>query len=134
MYSVLLAAKKLDALHLSCQLGEIDIFAKFAWFIVMQDMRRIEWEKRTVRHMIELWCRAKHGGNTLCEECQTLLDYSLARLEHCRFGEEKTKCHKCAVHCYRPEMRARIREVMRYSGPRMILCHPLEALRYLISR
>ena len=102
--------------------------------IVMQDMRRIEWEKRTVRHMIELWCRAKHGGNTLCEECQTLLDYSLARLEHCRFGEEKTKCHKCAVHCYRPEMRARIREVMRYSGPRMILCHPLEALRYLISR
>ena len=107
---------------------------KFAWFIVMQDMRRIEWEKRTVRHMIELWCRAKHGGNTLCKECQTLLDYSLARLEHCRFGEKKTKCHKCAVHCYRPEMRARIREVMRYSGPRMILYHPLEALRYMISR
>ena len=110
------------------------LFAKFAWFIVMQDMRRIEWEKRTVRHMIELWCRGKHGGNTLCDECQTLLDYSLARLEHCRFGEKKTKCHKCAVHCYKPEMRARIREVMRYSGPRMILYHPLEALRYLISR
>ena len=115
-------------------IGKIGFFAKFAWFIVMQDMRRIEWEKRTVRHMIELWCRGKHGGNNLCEECQSLLDYSLARLEHCRFGEKKTKCHKCAVHCYRPEMRARIREVMRYSGPRMILCHPLEALRYMISR
>ena len=100
----------------------------------MQDMSRIEWEKRTVRHMVELWCRGKHGGNTLCEDCQTLLDYSLARLEHCRFGEKKTKCHKCAVHCYKPEMRAGIREVMRYSGPRMILYHPLEALRYMISR
>ena len=98
------------------------------------NMGRIEWEKKTVRLMIELWCRKKHSGSPLCEECRALLDYSLARLEHCKFGEEKTKCHKCAVHCYRPEMRDRIREVMRYSGPRMILHHPLEALRYLMSR
>ena len=134
MFSVLLTQKNWLLCISVVGSGVIDFFAKFACLIVMQDMRRIEWEKRTVRHMIELWCRAKHGGNTLCEECQTLLDYSLARLEHCRFGEKKTKCHKCAVHCYRPEMRARIREVMRYSGPRMILYHPLEALRYLISR
>ncbi len=97
-------------------------------------MGRIEWEKKTVRHMIELWCRKKHGGSPLCAECSMLLDYSIARLEHCRFGEEKTKCHKCAVHCYMPEMREKIREVMRFSGPRMILYHPLEALRYMISR
>ena len=84
--------------------------------------------------MIELWCRKKHCGVPLCEECRTLLDYSLARLDHCRFGEKKTKCHKCAVHRYKTEMRAKIREVMRYSGPRMILYHPLEALRYMISR
>ena len=98
------------------------------------NMGRIEWEKKTVRLMIELWCRKKHSGSPLCEECRALLDYSLARLEHCKFGEEKTKCHKCAVHCYRPEMRDRIREVMRYSGPRMILYHPIVALRYMISR
>ena len=97
-------------------------------------MGRIDWEKRTVRHMIELWCRKNHGSPGLCEECRGLLDYSIARLEHCKFGDAKTKCHKCPVHCYRPDMREKIRTVMRFSGPRMILHHPLEALRYLLSR
>ena len=135
-------------------------------------MNRIDWEKRTVRHMIELWCRKNHGGKTcremgsrgsgqvsqggsgegshggqgshecqvghggpgLCGECRELLEYSLARLDHCKFGNTKTKCHKCPVHCYRPDMREKIRTVMRFSGPRMLLYHPLEALRYLFSR
>ena len=97
-------------------------------------MSRITWEKRTVRHMIGLWCRKNHGGKELCNECRELLDYSLARLEHCRFGNAKTKCHKCPVHCYRPDMRDKIRAVMRFSGPRMLLHHPLEALRYLVSK
>ena len=97
-------------------------------------MNRIDWEKRTVRHMIELWCRKNHGGKGLCGECRELLEYSLARLEHCKFGNTKTKCHKCPVHCYRPDMREKIRTVMRFSGPRMLLYHPLEALRYLFSR
>ena len=158
-------------------------------------MNRIDWEKRTVRHMIELWCRKNHGGQAcremgsrgsdlvshcgsgdgasgqclsgevghggmshggsgegshggqgshecqaghggpgLCGECRELLEYSLARLDHCKFGNAKTKCHKCPVHCYRPDMREKIRTVMRFSGPRMLLYHPLEALRYLFSR
>ena len=96
-------------------------------------MGRIDWEKRTVRHMIELWCRKNHSGKAMCDECRKMLDYSLARLDHCRFGNRKTKCHKCTVHCYRPDMREKIRAVMRFSGPRMILFHPLEALRYLLS-
>ena len=97
-------------------------------------MGRIDWEKKTARHMIELWCRKNHGSPELCDECRELLDYSIARLDRCRFGNNKTKCHKCPVHCYRPDMRERIRTVMRFSGPRMILHHPLEALRYLLSR
>ena len=97
-------------------------------------MERIAWEKRTVSHMIELWCRKNHGGQELCSECSELLDYSLARLDHCKFGAAKTKCHKCPVHCYRPDMRDKIRKVMRFSGPRMLFHHPLEALRYLLSR
>ena len=97
-------------------------------------MSRLAWEKRTVFHMIELWCRKNHGGKELCSECRELLDYSLSRLDHCKFGNAKTKCHKCPVHCYRPDMRDRIRAVMRFSGPRMLLHHPLEALRYLVSK
>lgn len=95
---------------------------------------RIEREKVTVRHMIELWCRHQHGGKELCEECRELSDYSLAKLENCMFGENKTKCHKCSVHCYKPEMRERIREVMRYSGPRMLFHHPVEAMIFLINK
>ena len=104
-------------------------------------MKRIDWEKKTVRHMIELWCWKNHGcgkgsngHRDLCGECSDLLAYSLARLDCCKFGNSKTKCHKCPVHCYRPDMRERIRTVMRFSGPRMLLYHPLEALRYLFSR
>ncbi len=97
-------------------------------------MNRIEWEKTTVRHMIELWCRKKHGIKELCVECRELLTYATARLDRCKFGERKTKCHKCNVHCYRPDMREKIREVMRFSGPRMIFHHPMEALRYILTK
>lgn len=97
-------------------------------------MRRIEWEKTTVRHMIELWCLKKHEKQELCEECRELLIYATARLDRCKFGDRKTNCHKCPVHCYRPDMREKIREVMRFSGPRVMFYHPLEALRYILSR
>lgn len=55
-------------------------------------MGRVDWEKRTVRHMIELWCRKNHGSLELCGECRELLDYSLGRLDRCKFGNAKTKC------------------------------------------
>jgi len=97
-------------------------------------MNRIEREKKTVRHMIELWCRHNHGGDVLCDDCRVLCEYSEERLMHCKFGEGKTKCHKCTVHCYKPEMREKIRAVMRYSGPRIIFHHPIEAIRFLLSK
>ena len=40
----------------------------------------------------------------------------------------------CNVHCYRPDMREKIREVMRFSGPLMIFHHPMEALRYILTK
>ena len=35
--------------------------------------------------------------------------------------------------CYRAEMRERIREVMRFSGPRMLLHRPVMACRHVIE-
>ena len=46
----------------------------------------------------------------------------------------KTSCDACENHCYKPEMRERIRQVMRYSGPRMITKHPVAAIRHLLGR
>lgn len=96
-------------------------------------MGRIEREKKIVSLMIRLYCKKKEGHRELCESCRALEAYALARLERCPFGEKKTACQSCEVHCYNPKMRAKIKEVMRFSGPRMILMAPGEALRHLLA-
>lgn len=75
---------------------------------------------------------ARHNTRPLCPECSALLDYALRRLDSCRFGNGKPSCRKCPVHCYRADMRERIRTVMRWAGPRMIFHHPLAATRHLL--
>ena len=91
-------------------------------------------ERRTIEAMVRLYCRGRHGaeGDT-CPECSELLEYALLRLERCPFQDGKTTCARCPVHCYKPDMRERVREVMRYSGPRMIRRHPVLALYHLLD-
>ena len=102
-------------------------------------MTRIEQEKKTVRQMVEIYCHGKkHERSQLlnhfevCEECSALLDYAYQRLEHCKFGENKPTCKKCPIHCYKPDMKEKMREAMRYAGPRMMWYHPIAAIRHLI--
>ena len=93
-----------------------------------------EREKTTVTLMIELYCIKKHGTRkALCPDCETLRDYAMQRSDKCPFMETKTFCSNCPVHCYKPEMREKIREVMRFSGPRMIFHHPIMAIYHLIE-
>ncbi len=65
---------------------------------MINDGPRIRREKRTVAAMIELYCRDEHGSaDGLCEECRTLHDYAMQRLDRCPFGEEKSTCaNACA--------------------------------------
>ena len=95
-------------------------------------MPHIEEEKRTVRLMIGLYCSHHHVGDGMCDECRSLAEYCDQRLDHCRFGEHKPTCKKCPVHCYKPAMRERIRQVMRYSGPRMLFRHPIASIKHLL--
>ncbi len=92
-----------------------------------------ETEKETVGFMIGLFCRKNHGTSKghLCQQCQELKDYAFERTDSCPYMETKTFCSNCRTHCYRPEMRERIREVMRFSGPRMILHRPGMAVKHL---
>lgn len=95
---------------------------------------KIKQEKKTIQGMIKLYCRKQHGRKAgLCPECQELLEYAWKRLDACKFGENKTACAKCPVHCYKPEMRKRVVEVMRFSGPKMIWHDPLGAMRHLLQ-
>ncbi len=90
-------------------------------------------ENRTIAVMIEMYCRRHHGGKPLCPECRGLLVYAQKKLEKCPYQEGKTTCAKCPVHCYTPERRAKVRAVMRYSGPRMAYRHPALAARHLVD-
>ena len=95
-------------------------------------MSRIENEKHTVGLMVRLYCRRHVKNKALCTDCAELLEYALRRLDRCKFGEQKPTCKKCPVHCYRPDMRERMRKVMRWAGPRMIFHYPLQAIKHLI--
>ena len=90
-------------------------------------------EKETVSLMIKIYCRAHHGGKELCPDCAALDAYARLRSDKCPFMETKTFCSNCRVHCYRAEMREKIRAVMRYAGPRMLLHHPVMAVRHVIE-
>lgn len=96
--------------------------------------KKREKEKQVVTLMIRLYCRKKHGMKAgLCPECKALADYSCTRSDRCPFMENKTFCSNCKVHCYKPEMREKIRQVMRFSGPRMAFYHPVMAMQHVIS-
>ena len=94
--------------------------------------RRIEEEQRIVEQMIKLYCRHKEGHEVLCPDCRALMEYALRRVERCRFGSDKPTCRKCPIHCYRPDMKERIRGVMRWAGPRMLIYHPMAALKHML--
>lgn len=96
--------------------------------------RKREQEKRVVSEMIALYCHKHHGGkHGLCDDCAALEEYARSRSDHCPFMETKTFCANCRVHCYKSEMREKIREVMRSSGPRMLFVHPIMAIHHVIS-
>ncbi|MDI9485872.1 MAG: nitrous oxide-stimulated promoter family protein [Bacillota bacterium] len=91
-------------------------------------------EKDVVGKMIRIYCRGKkHVSDGLCFDCQELLAYAGRRIDRCPFMETKTFCASCKVHCYKRDMRAKIKKVMRYSGPWMLLYHPLLTIRHVID-
>lgn len=95
-----------------------------------------EQEKQTVGLMIELYCHGPSRYQGACplpglwRLCAAMPD---ARVDHCPHMETKTFCSACKTHCYKPQMREAIRQVMRWSGPRMIFHHPVLAIRHLIE-
>ncbi len=87
---------------------------------------------------VALYCRDKHAdrpkarftykgvddkvwrGIELCDECSKMLTHGTAKRLICP-KEPKPYCKDCDIHCYGPGYRERVREVMRYSGRKMIM-------------
>lgn len=99
-------------------------------------MSRIDREKKTINIMINIYCNKKHNHKKgeLCSECSELLAYAHKRLDFCKFGEEKKFCSKCQIHCYKKDMKAKIKEVMKFSGPRLIIHNPIDVMRHIIEK
>lgn len=107
------------------------------------DRRYRAWnkEKKLIPVMIGRYCRGKHKGERkeqafgrrMCAKCRQLTEYALFRLEKCPFKENKKFCSFCKIHCYQPVFRAKIKDVMKYSGPRMLFSHPVFAVSHVVQ-
>jgi hypothetical protein len=100
----------------------------------MREPYRLRRERATVRAMIAMYCDHHYGGGgELCDGCSKLAEYADRRLDLCPYGAAKPACTNCPIHCYRPEPREQMREVMRFAGPRMLTRHPWLAILHLLD-
>lgn len=90
-------------------------------------------EAKTIVAMLQMYCHTHHQTDALCPDCTALHAYAHRRIARCVFGETKPTCAHCTVHCYKPAMRERVRQVMRWAGPRMLWRHPVLTVRHLMD-
>jgi len=91
----------------------------------MDTAKKAQKEKNDIKVLqafIGTYCRGKHGSaqGELCPECREFLAYAELRRRKCPL-DPKPACKHCPIHCYSKERRALIREVMSYSGRRLML-------------
>ena len=74
-------------------------------------------EKKPIPVMIRTYCRGNHKPERKAE------------------GVKRNKgfCSYCKIHCYKPEYRAEMKEVMKYSGPKMLFSHPIFAMSHVTA-
>ena len=113
--------------------------------------RKLQSDLKTLALFIDLYCRHKHADLprnsvvlrthdvkriagrdiSLCENCTRLLTHAFTKRSHCPL-EPKPACKHCPSQCYHAKYRETIRQVMRYSGRKMLLGGRLDYLFHLI--
>ncbi len=89
---------------------------------LMHEQKRYAGEMKTLLRFIEVYCHKHHDTrrHSLCADCAELLAYAHGHLKRCPYISKppytKPKCKDCSTHCYQKEQRAKIREIMRFSG------------------
>ncbi len=96
---------------------------------------RLARELKTITAMVEIYCHNQHNfpKGSVCKACTEFLEYAEQRLSHCPFKEQKPTCGKCTIHCYNKAMQTKAKQLMRYSGPRMLWNHPIMAFFHLLD-
>ena len=67
------------------------------------------------------------GKHPVCTDCREFLAYAVARRIHCPL-DPKPDCKHCPVHCYKPNYRQQVKDVMRFSGKHLLLRGRLDLL------
>jgi hypothetical protein len=90
---------------------------------------------RLIGRFVEVYCAGNHGTaekqlfpfpedigeRRMCAECSGFMAYAVARRLKCPLEAEKPTCKHCRIHCYAEPQLAKVREIMEYSGKKMIL-------------
>lgn len=99
---------------------------------------KVDWfedQKASLEVMVKLYCKKNHNSKgQLCEECEEILNYALNRLRNCRYGENKPNCGDCKTCCYKKDMKEKVVNIMRYSGPRLLLHNPRIVFSHFINK
>lgn len=82
--------------------------------------------------MIDIYYKKSNETHKISHE--EMIAYATNRLEHCPHGENKPTCKNCPIHCYKKEYREQMKQIMRFSGPRIMLYHPILALKHFMNR
>lgn len=113
--------------------------------------RQLRRDLRTLSRFIEVYCKHNHPGVLkrdahlkhhdvagvsghdvrLCPSCTKLLTHAFTKRSACPMNP-KPACKHCPNHCYHPEYREKIREVMRFSGMKILLTGRLDYLLHLL--
>jgi hypothetical protein len=89
-------------------------------------------ELKTIIAMTNIYCNAHHDANR-CSVCSAFVHYVEQKLDRCVYGDKKPACKKCPIHCYKPEEKKLARTIMVYSGPKMLLKHPILSIKHFIK-
>ena len=108
------------------------------------DRKQVEDLKVLIR-FVEVYCGLKHKGSSfpytalppelrrrgkhpdLCPDCAALVEHGIEKRIKCPLNP-KPSCKKCRVHCYSKEYRDKVREIMAFSGRKLILRGRLDYL------
>jgi hypothetical protein len=115
------------------------------------DPAELRKDLKTLALFIDLYCRYRHQDEprtvmrlrthdvqdiagrqvVLCAQCQKLLAHAFTKRTHCPM-HPKPQCKHCPSHCYAPAYREQIREVMKFSGKKMLFAGRLDYLFHLL--
>jgi hypothetical protein len=115
--------------------------------------RHVREDTRLLGDFTRIYCRGRHRGAertglvsdgatlgvygrkppVVCEACSELLRYAEKRRAYCP-KDPKPFCSHCDTHCYTREMRERVRDVMRYAGPRSLFSgHAVAGIKHVLE-